>query len=66
MSKDVYGIRTAVCPKCGQEFIVAAQHRYKAGKKYYCTWTCFNHRNDPNAKEVINNEGNKSRLTETS
>ena len=64
MSKDVYGIRTAVCAKCGQEFIVATQHRYKAGGKYYCKWTCFNHRNDAITKEVTTNEGNKSGLAE--
>lgn len=64
MNDKVYGIRTAICEKCGQEFIVATEHRYKAGKKYYCKWTCYNHRNDPITKEETAYEGNKSRPTE--
>ena len=52
------------CPRCGKKFIPAPYHIYKSGKRRYCSWTCFNHRNDPDTKEVIINEGNKSRLTE--
>ena len=39
------------CPKCGRTFIAAPQHVFKVGGKYYCSWTCYNHRND---KEVKN------------
>ena len=38
--------RTVVCNRCGQVFIPAPMHIYKAGGKYYCKWTCYNHRND--------------------
>lgn len=64
MNEKVYGIRTVICEKCGQTFIPAAFHRYKAGGKYYCKWTCFNHRNDPITKEETAYEDNKDRPTE--
>lgn len=44
-------IRTAVCKKCGREFVVAPYHRFKDNKKYYCKWSCYNHRHDE--EEVI-------------
>lgn len=38
------------CAKCGREFFPTPEHVYTAGKsprkKYYCSWTCFNHRNE--------------------
>lgn len=34
------------CPMCGKRFIPAPQHIYKENRKIYCSWTCFNHRND--------------------
>lgn len=34
------------CSKCGKMFIPAPQHIYKDHKGIYCSWTCFNHRND--------------------
>ena len=34
------------CKKCGRNFIPAPLHRYKEGSKYYCSWTCYLHRND--------------------
>ena len=37
------------CRKCGKKFIPAPEHRYHEGSKYYCTWTCYNHRNDKEA-----------------
>lgn len=39
-------IRTAICAKCGREFIPAPQHVFKKNGRYYCKWTCYNHRND--------------------
>lgn len=51
----VLGIRMAICERCGQMFIVAPMHRFKVGSKYYCKWTCYNHRNDEQ-KEVKENE----------
>ena len=56
MSNRVFGIKTAVCKKCGKEFIPAPMHVFKEGTNYYCKWTCFNHRHD---KEEVANEDNK-------
>jgi hypothetical protein len=39
-------IKERKCKKCGKNFIVAVEHRYKEGGKYYCSWTCYNHRKD--------------------
>lgn len=38
--------RLVECKKCGKMFPPAALHIYKEGAKYYCSWTCYNHRND--------------------
>lgn len=35
-----------ICPKCGKEFFPYPQHIYKCGSKRYCSWTCFNHKDD--------------------
>lgn len=35
-----------ICQKCGKVFIPAAMHAYTEGGRMYCSWTCFNHRND--------------------
>ncbi len=48
-------IRTAICAKCGREFIPAPQHIFKIGGKNYCKWTCYNHRHD-GKKEVKKND----------
>lgn len=50
--------RTAKCRKCGKEFIPAPFHVYKDGSKYYCTWTCYNHRKDKSDKEETAYEDN--------
>jgi hypothetical protein len=34
------------CPKCGKNFIPAPYHVYTVGDKIFCSWTCYNHRND--------------------
>lgn len=39
-------IPTKKCKKCGKIFIPAPMHIYKQGSKWYCSWTCYNHRND--------------------
>ncbi len=39
------------CKKCGKIFIPAPLHKYKDGSKYYCSWTCYLHRNDQEAKK---------------
>lgn len=56
--KEINYIRTVICPKCGKEFVPAPFHVYKDGSKYYCKWTCFNHRNDKAPEEVKENESN--------
>ena len=55
-------MRTVICEKCGKEFVPAPYHIYKDEGKYYCKWTCYNHRND--TKEEIAYEDNKNRPTE--
>ena len=42
-----------VCPKCGKVFyrITAYNYVYKDGKGCYCSWTCYNHRNDKVPKD---------------
>ena len=37
-----------ICKKCGKIFVPAPQHMYRDGKGLYCSWTCYNHRNDGN------------------
>lgn len=34
------------CPKCGKIFFPAPYHAYKDNGKLFCSWTCYNHRND--------------------
>lgn len=34
------------CPKCGKLFFPAPYHMYKDKANIYCSWTCYNHRND--------------------
>lgn len=66
MSKNietVAGIKITACARCGQMFIVAPMHVYKAGGKYYCKWTCYNHRKDK-IKEGFAYENNKGRPAE--
>jgi hypothetical protein len=36
----------ARCKKCGKEFYPTVEHAYKDSYGVYCSWTCFNHRND--------------------
>jgi len=37
-----------ICPKCGKVFyrITRYNYAYKDEKGCYCSWTCYNHRND--------------------
>jgi hypothetical protein len=42
------------CKKCGRTFIAAAYHVYKIGSKWYCSWTCYNHRNDKKENKDAN------------
>lgn len=56
--KEINHIRTTKCEKCGKVFVPAPFHVYKDGSKYYCKWTCFNHRKDKAPEEVKENESN--------
>ena len=38
------------CRKCGKMFVPAPLHIYHKGNKYYCSWTCYLHRDDREAK----------------
>lgn len=35
-----------ICDKCGKIFIPAPQHIFVDEKKIYCSWTCYNHREE--------------------
>ena len=47
-------VKIVECKKCGKKFPVNSLYRFKVGAKYYCKWTCYNHRNDKDeiGKEV--------------
>lgn len=47
----LFGHREKKCKKCGKEFIAAPEHIYHEGTKYYCSWTCYLHRNDRGVKK---------------
>ena len=39
-------LREKKCDKCKKIFLAAPMHRYKAHNHYYCSWTCYLHRDD--------------------
>ena len=41
------------CPVCGRHFLRAPKHLYKDGKACYCSWTCFNHRDEAEKPRVV-------------
>ena len=43
---EIWGGIEKKCAKCGKRFISAAEHIYKKNGKWYCSWTCYNHRNE--------------------
>lgn len=50
--------KTVKCPKCGKLFESTPLWVYKDEKGIYCTWTCYNHRND-RKKDHPNNSAAK-------
>ena len=56
-------MKQAECAKCGKTFTPAPYHVFKSNNKYYCKWTCYNHRNDI-TKEKIAYEDNQNKLAE--
>lgn len=46
---DMYGLFECSCKKCGKAFFPTPMWIYKDNKGRYCSWTCFNHRNDGKA-----------------
>lgn len=44
-------MRDMTCSKCGKNFVPAAKHLYRDEQNYYCSWTCYIHRNDQIRKE---------------
>ena len=44
-------LREKQCKKCGKKFIPAVEHIYREVSKYYCSWTCYNHRHDEEGKQ---------------
>lgn len=51
-----YIIPEKKCRKCGKNFIPAPYHRYRDHRFWYCSWTCYLHRNDKEVK-VKNDQG---------
>ena len=49
-------IKEKKCKKCGKKFIPAIYHIFREGTKFYCSWTCYNHRHDKEEKGGIRNE----------
>ena len=45
------GIVEKACPRCKKIFCPAAYHVYRDKKGYYCSWTCYNHKDDKNKKK---------------
>ena len=45
---DRYTLKEKRCAKCGKTFIPTHEYVYQEKKqgKWYCSWTCFNHRKD--------------------
>ena len=39
------------CKKCGKNFIPAPEHIYRKGSLFYCSWTCYLHRDDLEVKK---------------
>ena len=39
-----HGIEEERCPICGRLFVPAVYHTYKDSKGYYCSYTCYNRR----------------------
>lgn len=52
----IFGNREKKCKRCGKFFIAAPEHIYHVGAKYYCSWTCYLHRDDRKGK-VKNDKG---------
>lgn len=50
---SLFGDREKVCKKCKKRFIAAPEHIYRVDHKFYCSWTCYLHRND---KEAVKND----------
>ena len=44
------GIVEKACPRCKKIFCPAAYHVYRDKKGYYCSWTCYNHKDDKDDK----------------
>lgn len=41
------------CKKCGKEFYPTYHHIFKKENDYYCSWTCYRHRDDGKPKRKI-------------
>lgn len=40
------------CARCGKRFIAQCEHIFKKNTNWYCSWTCYNHRDDKGEKET--------------
>jgi hypothetical protein len=39
-------VQDVVCAKCKKIFVPAAYHVYTENHRFYCSWTCYNHRKE--------------------
>lgn len=46
LNPEADGLVERYCKRCGKIFFPTSEHIYKDHKGRYCSWTCFNHRND--------------------
>ena len=49
----MYGIVECECPKCKKIFCPAALHVFVDKGKSFCSWTCYNHRNDGKGRRRV-------------
>ena len=53
----MFNFESKICKKCGKHFIPAPYHAYQVNNDLYCSWTCYNHRNDGKRKRNLKTVG---------
>lgn len=52
-------MKEQTCAKCGKVFIPSYYHIYKDSTRFYCSWTCYNHKEDKQKGDVQAKRRNK-------
>ena len=42
----MYNFEDKICARCGKSFLPAVYHIYKDNKGIYCSWTCYNRKEE--------------------